>query len=48
MGTIIYDARRLKAYERLNELARCVGRDESYVKELWKAFLKVWGITQIS
>ena len=36
MGTIILDARRIKAYERLRELAECVGRDETFVEKLWK------------
>ena len=40
MGTIIYDARRLKAYGRLEELAALVGRDESYVKELWMGLVE--------
>lgn len=40
MSTIIYDARRLKAYGRLQELAACVGRDEVFVRELWKALVE--------
>ena len=40
MGTIILDARKIKAYERLCELAEYVGREAGFVEELWKALLE--------
>lgn len=36
MGTIIYDARRIKAYERMQELAQFTGRDAAFIEELWR------------
>lgn len=35
MSTIIYDARRVKALERLQELGTYAGKDESFVNSLW-------------
>lgn len=37
MNTIIYDARRIKAYERILELGAYAGKEEEFVEELWKA-----------
>lgn len=39
MNTIIYDARRIKAYEKLQELGTYTGKDSSFIEELWKALL---------
>ena len=36
MNTIIYDARRVKALGRLQELAAYTGREEAFVESLWK------------
>lgn len=36
MNTIIYDARRIKAYERMQELAQFTGRDAAFIEELWR------------
>ncbi|MBR5421174.1 MAG: hypothetical protein IK115_08520 [Lachnospiraceae bacterium] len=41
---IIFDARRVKAYERLKELAALCGRDEAYREELWEELLKDAGL----
>lgn len=39
MNTIIYDARRIKAYEKLQELGTYTGKAGSFIEELWKALL---------
>ena len=36
MGTIIYDARRVKGYEYLKELCAYANRDETFQENLWK------------
>lgn len=36
MGTIIYDARRIKAYEGMQELGKISGKSQTYIDELWK------------
>lgn len=39
MNTIIYDARRIKALERLQELGAYAGKDSDFVENLWKALV---------
>lgn len=39
MNTIIYDARRIRAYERIQELGRYTGRDAEFIEKLWKALV---------
>lgn len=36
MNTIIYDARRIKAYEKIKELGVCAGKDERFIEQLWR------------
>ena len=36
---IIFDARRMMAYERLKELGALSGKDEDYLEELWTEFI---------
>lgn len=36
MGAIIYDARRIKAYERIRELGEYAGKDQTVIDALWK------------
>lgn len=39
MNTIIYDARRIKAYERMQELGEYTGKDKEFIEKLWKALI---------
>ena len=39
MGTIIYDARKIKAYEDIRALGEYAGKEEEYIDELWKGLL---------
>ncbi len=39
MNGIIYDARRIKAYEGMQALARYAGKTEEFVANLWEALL---------
>lgn len=36
MNTIIYDARRIKAYEKIQELGVYASKDEMFIEQLWK------------
>lgn len=40
MSGIIYDARRIKAFEDLKALGEYTGKTEEYVLELWECFLE--------
>ena len=39
MNGIIYDARRIKAYEGMQALARYAGKTEEFVANLWESLL---------
>lgn len=39
MSGIIYDARRIKAYEKLMELGQIVGKSQEFLEALWKAMV---------
>ena len=39
MNGIIYDARRIKAYEGMQTLARYAGKSEEFVAKLWESLL---------
>lgn len=39
MNGIIYDARRIKAYEGMQELARYAGKSEEFVAKLWESLI---------
>lgn len=39
MGTIIYDARRMKAYESMQAMGRATGKTQEYIDALWKAIV---------
>lgn len=39
MGTIIYDARKIKAYEDIRALGEYAGKGQEYIDELWKGLL---------
>ena len=40
MGGIIYDARRIKAYEYLQELGKLTGKSQDFIDELWRMILQ--------
>ncbi|MGN0438589.1 MAG: hypothetical protein ACI4F4_08715 [Lachnospiraceae bacterium] len=40
MGGIIYDARRIKAYEYLQELGKMTGKSQDFIDELWMVILQ--------
>lgn len=40
MSAIIYDARRIKAYEYIQQLGRLTGKSEKYIEALWKEILQ--------
>lgn len=39
MGAIIYDARRIKAYEFMQELGKVAEKSQEFIDELWKSIL---------
>lgn len=39
MSTIIYDARRIKAFEALSDLCKYTGEEEAFLQTLWEGLL---------
>lgn len=38
-GTIIYDSRRIKAFELLQELNKSIGKEQSFIDDLWQGLI---------
>lgn len=44
MSAILYDARRIKAYERMQELGASTGKTQEYIDELWRELISDGGL----